>query len=241
MLTPTSTKQRQITYFFQSKKQKTCEAARNHADNSNNSIHLSDDEENVNPAQEYMSPQLTEVSTSTTTMTADNETILKCNLPCCTYDGDGRYVPKNLSHLKSTNDKRKCQLGWFNKYDWFSYCQSDGKVYCYYCRSAYQSGYHLQANKMSNYSFTTRGYCFWKNALAKFEAHEKSQCHTDCGLALRGHIEEESNLKQLLKLKQDDISELSSWVNEGNYLYHDIISEICELISLTVIRELVKE
>ncbi|CAF1331871.1 unnamed protein product, partial [Rotaria magnacalcarata] len=184
MLTPTSTKQRQITYFFQSKKQKTCEAARNHADNSNNSIHLSDDEENVNPAQEYMSPQLTEVSTSTTTMTADNETILKCNLPCCTYDGDGRYVPKNLSHLKSTNDKRKCQLGWFNKYDWFSYCQ---------------------------------------------------------GLALRGHIEEESNLKQLLKLKQDDISELSSWVNEGNYLYHDIISEICELISLTVIRELVKE
>ncbi|CAF4270051.1 unnamed protein product [Rotaria sp. Silwood2] len=283
MSSPTSTKQRQITSFFQSKKQKTSEVVRNHVDSSNNlSVHVSHDEENFNPTQEFMSPEVTEVSTSTTT-TAENETILKCNLLCCTCDG--RYVPENFSLLKSTNDKRSCQLGWFNKHDWLSYCQSNGKVYCYYCRKAYQSGYHPQVNKMSDYSFTVRGFNCWKNALAKFERHENSQCHTDCiylvkqqckpsvaaqislvhqnqqaqrrkmllvqlksikfllrqGLALRGHTEEEGNLIQVLKLKQDDISELSSWINEGTYLSHDIINEICELISLTIIRELLKE
>ncbi|CAF3953514.1 unnamed protein product [Rotaria sp. Silwood1] len=56
------------------------------------------------------------------------------------------------------------------------------------------------------------------------------------GLALRGHIEEEGNLIQLLKSKQDNVNELSSWINEGNYLSHDIINEICEIISLTIIR-----
>jgi len=61
------------------------------------------------------------------------------------------------------------------------------------------------------------------------------------GLALRGHIEEEGNLIQVLKLKQDDVNELSSWISEGNYLSHDIINEICEIISLTIIRKLVKE
>ncbi|CAF3840177.1 unnamed protein product, partial [Rotaria sp. Silwood1] len=157
---------------------------------------------------------------------------------------------------------------------------SYGKVYCYYCRKAHQSGYHPQANKMSDYSFTVRGFNNWKNGLAKFEKHEKSVRHIDCvylvqqqrkppvvapissahqhqqaqrrrmlliqvklikfllrqGLALRGHIEEEGNLIQLLKSKQDNVNELSSWINEGNYLSHDIINEICEIISLTIIR-----
>ncbi|CAF3876137.1 unnamed protein product, partial [Rotaria magnacalcarata] len=54
-------------------------------------------------------------------MIVDSETILKRNLLYCTYYG--RYIPENLSHFKSINDKRKCQLGWFNKHNWLSYCQ----------------------------------------------------------------------------------------------------------------------
>ncbi|CAF3787902.1 unnamed protein product [Rotaria magnacalcarata] len=88
---------------------------------SNNlSVHVSDDEENLNPTEEFMSPEVTEVSTSTAT-TAENPTILKCNLLCCTYDG--RHVPEKFSHFESTNDKHNFQLGWFNKHDWLSYCQ----------------------------------------------------------------------------------------------------------------------
>ncbi|CAF4936280.1 unnamed protein product, partial [Rotaria sp. Silwood1] len=228
--------------------------ANNHAVSSDNlSINFTDDEENVNPAKERSPSELIEASTSTT-ITTENGTQFKCELLCCTYYG--RYVPEKQSDLNY------------------------GKVYCYYCRKAHQSGYHPQANKMSDYSFTVRGFNNWKNGLAKFEKHEKSVRHIDCvylvqqqrkppvvapissahqhqqaqrrrmlliqvklikfllrqGLALRGHIEEEGNLIQLLKSKQDNVNELSSWINEGNYLSHDIINEICEIISLTIIR-----
>ncbi len=61
------------------------------------------------------------------------------------------------------------------------------------------------------------------------------------GLALRGHIENEGNLIQLLKLRTADVHGLDSWVANGNYLSHDIINEICQIISLSIIRELIKE
>ena len=61
------------------------------------------------------------------------------------------------------------------------------------------------------------------------------------GLALRGHVEDEGNLIQLLKLREGDVVGLSTWMKEGNYLSHDIINEICEIISLSIVRELVKE
>ncbi len=61
------------------------------------------------------------------------------------------------------------------------------------------------------------------------------------GLALRGHVEDEGNLIQLLKLREADVDGLSSWIKEKNYLSHDIINEICEIISLSIVRELIKE
>ena len=32
------------------------------------------------------------------------------------------------------------------------------------------------------------------------------------------------------------MNELSSWINDVNYLSHDIINELCEIISLTIVR-----
>jgi Domain of unknown function (DUF4371) len=61
------------------------------------------------------------------------------------------------------------------------------------------------------------------------------------GLAIRGHAENEGNLIQLLKLREGDVHGLDSWVENGNYLSHDIINEICQIISLSIIRESIKE
>ena len=60
-------------------------------------------------------------------------------------------------------------------------------------------------------------------------------------LALRGHIENEGNLIQLLKLREADVHGLDLWITNGNYQSHDIINEICQIISLSIIRELIKE
>lgn len=61
------------------------------------------------------------------------------------------------------------------------------------------------------------------------------------GLALRGHIDEESNLIQLLKLRCDDNNFLQEWIDEKRYLSHDIVNEICKEIYLAIIRDVVKE
>ncbi|CAF1284178.1 unnamed protein product [Didymodactylos carnosus] len=61
------------------------------------------------------------------------------------------------------------------------------------------------------------------------------------GLALRGHVDDDGNFTQLLKLREVVVNDFSSWIKEGNYLSHDILHELCQIISLSIVRELVQE
>jgi hypothetical protein len=49
---------------------------------------------------------------------------LKCQLECCTSEYP--FVPGDQSDLESSSDssshKRTCQLGWFMRFKWLSYC-----------------------------------------------------------------------------------------------------------------------
>ncbi|CAF1006226.1 unnamed protein product [Didymodactylos carnosus] len=238
----------------------------------------------ASPSNSSTTASSTPVSPTTISSTSDSsKSKLKCQLVCCTSDGP--FVPQSQSDLKISGDKRSCQLGWFLTYKWLSYCKSENKTYCYYCRTAYFGGYHPESNKIGETALTFNGYADWKNALARFAKHESGKIHGDCvylvkqqlkptvaarlnlthqvqqgqrrrmllteveciryllrqGLALRGHIEDEGNLIQLLKLRQDDIDGLSVWIKDGNYLSHDIINEICQIIPLSIIRGLLKE
>ena len=46
------------------------------------------------------------------------------------------------------------------------------------------------------------------------------------GLALRGHVEKEGNLTQLLLSLSDDDDILKGWLRDAKYMSHDIITEI---------------
>lgn len=61
--------------------------------------------------------------------------------------------------------------------------------------------------------------------------------------ALRGHVDTESNLRQLLNLRAQDIPELQSWLarNESKWLSHDILNEMTELFAHDVLRTLIEE
>ncbi|CAF1384080.1 unnamed protein product [Rotaria magnacalcarata] len=226
----------------------------------------------------------TVTSSTTVSPASDSSTIkLQCELECCM--SDHQFVPKIQSDLKPSTDKRSCQLGWFLVFKWLSYCKSENKAYCYYCRKAYLCGFHPESNKIGETALTCTGYSDWKNALARFSKHEFGRVHADCvyrvneqqkptvaarlslthqiqqenrrrmlftevecikfllrqGLALRGHVEDEGNLIQLLKLRETDVDGLSSWIKYGNYLSHDIINEICQIISLSIVRDLLKQ
>ena len=58
---------------------------------------------------------------------------------------------------------------------------------------------------------------------------------------LRGYLDENSNLIQLLKLRNIDNNFLKQWIYEKKYLSCDIINELCKEINLIIIRDIVKE
>lgn len=56
------------------------------------------------------------------------------------------------------------------------------------------------------------------------------------GLALRGHVEKEGNLAQLLlSFSEDDII-LKGWLTDGKYMSHNIITEIICLMGQSILR-----
>ena len=118
-----SAKQYQITSFFQNKKQKADSIADNHEANSDVSlINSTGNEENVDPTEQSLS-LASKLKQASTIIITENETKLKCHLLCCTSDTNARYVPEKQSDFKAASDKRSCQLGWFDKYKWLTYCK----------------------------------------------------------------------------------------------------------------------
>ena len=59
--------------------------------------------------------------------------------------------------------------------------------------------------------------------------------------SLQGKTEIESNLRQLLKLRAEDVPELLEWVENGRYLSHDIINELINMMGNAVLRSIVAD
>ena len=64
-------------------------------------------------------------STSVLSTSPSSTSKLKCEATYCT--SDLLFVPRNQSDLKLSSDKRSCQLGWFLKYQWLTYCKVRNK------------------------------------------------------------------------------------------------------------------
>ena len=58
------------------------------------------------------------------------------------------------------------------------------------------------------------------------------------GLAVRGHDEIEGNLMQLLLLRCEDNSNLKMWIKDKKYLSSDIINEVMQIMSSSILRQL---
>ena len=57
------------------------------------------------------------------------------------------------------------------------------------------------------------------------------------GLAIRGHKESEGNLMQLMQLQAEDAPGIQKWLNNRNYLSHDIVNEMITLMGNTLLRK----
>lgn len=61
------------------------------------------------------------------------------------------------------------------------------------------------------------------------------------GLTIRGHVENEGNLMQLLLLRCEDIPQLNQWLLAKKYLSHDILNEQIGLMANHILRKLLQE
>lgn len=63
---------------------------------------------------------------------------------------------------------------------------------------------------------------------------------TKQGIAIRGHDDDGGNYIELLKLRQNDIKELETWLNRKKHLTsHDIQNEMIDILAKSVLRKIV--
>ena len=67
---------------------------------------------------------------------------------------------------------------WFQEHTWLTYCETQSKVYCFYCRSAYLKQL-LTFSTKADKAFTVQGFSNWKKAKSRFRSHEKSLTHRE--------------------------------------------------------------
>ena len=61
------------------------------------------------------------------------------------------------------------------------------------------------------------------------------------GLAIRGHLNMEGNLYQLMKCRSEDIPNFNRWIEDGKYQSLEIENEIIELMAKSLVRQLIQE
>jgi hypothetical protein len=80
-----------------------------------------------------------------------------------------------------------------------------------------------------------------RSALIKILSSVQFLCKQ--GLAIRGHVDEDSNLTQLLMLRSGDAPDLKAWLARTSYRWtsHDISNEIIEIMAHKVLRKVMED
>ena len=59
------------------------------------------------------------------------------------------------------------------------------------------------------------------------------------GIAIRGHFEEEGNLRQLLLAWSNNCTDLREWNKEGKCMSHEIINELIKLMGNSILKRVI--
>ena len=100
---------------------------------------------------------------------------LACQAICCS--NSAVYQPSDKKILATlANQRRNFMVNWYKSHPWLTVCNTQKKVFCFYCRYATQQKL-LNFDKRSESTFTTTGFNNWKKALEKFRKHSVSITH----------------------------------------------------------------
>ena len=120
---------------------------------------------------------------------AENQSLpTPCNEMCCAPELTEPYQP-TINYLTATRkvqgaQNRSFRKEWFADHTWLTFCVSENKAFCFYCRFA-ASRDLLRFSSKSEDAFAARGFDNWKKAKEKFGNHERSQSHGEAVLKYR--------------------------------------------------------
>ena len=108
----------------------------------------------------------------------------QCTSQCC-KDREFPFQPR-AAHTKKRQGKqnRSFNTRWYRDHRWISFCTSQEKVFCFYCRKAAHEGLLPSGSRIDS-SLIMIGFGNWKKAKYKFKAHEKSKTHRDALFAYK--------------------------------------------------------
>ena len=113
--------------------------------------------------------------------------------------------PKNYDYPKRKfgNRERAFLPEWFKSFPWLHYVNEKDVVLCSICRPHNLSGYLKLLNKKDG-AFLTDGFSNWKKTVKKFQAQEKSKCHSEA-LSMEVICDTNRNVSEMISA--DAISE----------------------------------
>lgn len=134
----------------------------------------------------YRSVEFPSENAVTSQLNAENQSRpTPCNGMCCAPELTEPYQP-DMNYSTATRKVQGAQSRsfckeWFADHTWLTFCVSENKAFCFYCRFA-ASRNLLNFSTKSEDAFAARGFENWKKAKKKFGNHERSQSHREAVL-----------------------------------------------------------
>lgn len=113
--------------------------------------------------------------------THDCEEADSCTLRCCDAHETMPYHPNvdlNQTKKQQGSQSRSFCSVWFKHHEWLTFCTTQNKAFCFYCRSANAKGLLTSQLKYES-AFIKKGFDNWKKAKQKFNQHQKSVAHRE--------------------------------------------------------------
>lgn len=182
-------------------------------------------------------------------------------------------VSQQAGRKSAKTGTRRYLTEWKRQFTWVHYHALKERVFCEICSKASESNVVSalsSADQLTHSSYVVDGFCQWGKAVERFRSQginvvaacsagklkQMKDARTALlkilssvqflcmqGLAVHGHIDADSNLTQLLKLRSHDVPELNAWLERTSYKWisHDIINEMIELMAHAVLRRITQE
>ena len=111
----------------------------------------------------------------------------KCTSTCCFDEGTGPVHPKGskqIARRKRGKQSRSLCINWFDEHPWLTFCETNEKVFCFYCRKAHAMKIMSFSTK-SDLAFISAGFDNWKKVKARFRSHQRSHTHNEAVFKLK--------------------------------------------------------